>query len=129
MTCYMLVIDVFSSTEQKAKLGFVCRRSVRLFVCLTVRLFLHLHLLLQNRLTNLQLDKKHRNVVLLFCSFKEKNKLQIRILNKNTFNIKKKNKQKTHKIVTNNENTLAHTHKLSHQVNIDLTNIRTTDTN
>ena len=68
-------------------------------------------------------------MVLLFCSFKEKNKLQIRILNKNTFNIKKKNKKNPHKIVTNNENTLAHTHKLSHQVNIDLTNIRTTDTN
>ena len=69
-------------------------------------------------------------MVLLFCSFKEKNKLQIRILNKNTFNIKKKTKIKNnHKIVTINENTLAHTHKLSHQVNIDLTNIRTTDTN
>ena len=34
-------------------------------------------------------------------------------------------------IVTNNENTiaLAHTHKLSYKVNIELTIVRTTDTN
>ena len=64
------------------------------------------------------------NVVL-----KEKDKLQNEILNKKKTLIYKKKLQQIY-IVTNNENTLAlaHTHKLSHQVNIDLTNVRTTDT-
>ena len=49
----MLVIDVFSLSELKALVGFVCRWSVRLFVCLSVRLFSHFHLILYNRLANL----------------------------------------------------------------------------
>ena len=62
-------------------------------------------------------------MVLLFCVLKEKDKLQNEILNKKKTFIYKKN--------INNENTLApaHTHKLSHKVNIELTIVRTTDTN